>query len=98
MTFLLAVLVSGVLLNAMDVPVPEYHLVFVDSNGKLTKVVTDKDGKFQVELITPETYRLHVGLEETSASESPNSVVYGPALTGGHTLDHYGSAAHHASF
>ena len=55
MTALFAVLISGVLLNAVDVPVPEYHLVFEDANGKLVGVVTDKDGKFQVDA-DPGTY------------------------------------------
>ena len=61
---LLAILISGVLLNNADVPVPDYHLVFTDDNGKLVGVVTDKDGRFQVDF-DPQTYRLHVGLDQT---------------------------------
>jgi len=64
MIALLAVLVSGVLLNAMDVPVPDYHLVFTDDNGKLVGVMTDKEGRFQVDL-APGDYRLYVGLDQT---------------------------------
>jgi len=70
MTALLAILVSGVLLNNMDVPMPEYHLVFADDthfvsadNRKLIGVVTDKDGKFQLDL-APETYRLNLCLDD----------------------------------
>jgi hypothetical protein len=51
-----AVLISGVLLNPMEVPIPNSHLVFKSASGKVIEVVTDKDGKFQVDL-APGTYR-----------------------------------------
>src|SRR5262245_19129150 len=57
----LAVLISGVLLNPMDVPRPKYYLAFTSSEGKWIEVTTDKDGKFQVDL-APGTYRYWVGL------------------------------------
>ena len=60
MTTLLAILISGVLLDSNDRPMPEYHLVFAATNGKLIGVVTDKDGKFQVDL-EPGTYRSQFG-------------------------------------
>jgi hypothetical protein len=59
MTFLLAVLISGVLLDTNDQPMPKYELVFTDVNLKLIKVTTDKDGKFQVNLASG-TYRYQV--------------------------------------
>jgi len=60
MTTLLAILISGVLLDSNDRPMPEYHLVFA-TNGKLIGVVTDKDGKFQVDL-APGIYLVERGL------------------------------------
>src|SRR5215510_3048403 len=56
MTALLAVLISGVLLNQMDQPMSNAHLVFISSTGKFIEVATDKSGKFQVQL-APGTYR-----------------------------------------
>ena len=60
MTTLLAILVSGVLFSQPGQPMPNYHFVFEDSNGKLTGVVTNKDGRFQVDL-APGTYRTEAG-------------------------------------
>jgi len=65
MTALFAVLISAVLLNQMDMPVPKYHLIFADAHGKVIEVVTDKDGRFQVDLAAPGTYRFQVGLGKT---------------------------------
>jgi hypothetical protein len=59
MTVLLAVLISGVLLDTNDKPMPKYELVFSDANLNLIKVTTDKDGKFQVNL-APGTYRFQI--------------------------------------
>jgi Carboxypeptidase regulatory-like domain len=59
MTFLLAVLISGVLLDTKDMPIPNYQLIFSDANLNLIKVTTDKDGKFQVNL-APGTYRYQI--------------------------------------
>jgi hypothetical protein len=59
MTALLAILISGVLLNQADMPLPSYQLVFSDANLKLIKVTTDKDGKFRVDL-APGTYRFQI--------------------------------------
>jgi hypothetical protein len=59
MTVLLAVLISGVLLDTNDRPMPNYQLVFSDANLNLIKVTTDKDGKFQVNL-APGTYRVQI--------------------------------------
>src|SRR5215510_11607129 len=50
MTVLLAVLVSGVLLGPMDLPVPAHYVSFTSSSAKVIELVTDKDGKFSVEL------------------------------------------------
>jgi carboxypeptidase family protein len=66
-TALFAVLVSGVLLNQMDAPMPKYHLVFTSSAGKFIEVTTDKDGKFRVDL-APGTYRLQIGFDGTVGS------------------------------
>ena len=61
----LSLLISGVLLNQMDMPMPKYHVAFISANGKLVEVVTtDKDGKFQVDL-APGTYRYRIGLNGT---------------------------------
>jgi hypothetical protein len=60
MTVLLAVLLSGVLLDSKDLPVSEYHLVFIDANAQLIEVaVTGTDGKFKVDL-APGAYRVQV--------------------------------------
>jgi hypothetical protein len=61
MMALLSVLISGVLLNNMDAPMPKYHLAFISADGKLTKTTTDKNGKFRVHL-APGTYRFQWGL------------------------------------
>jgi hypothetical protein len=61
MTVLLAILVSGVLLNTNDKPMPQYQLAFTSADGKVIKVITDKEGKFQVDL-EPGTYRYQFGL------------------------------------
>ena len=60
MTVLLAVLISGVLLDLSDKPKPNYQLVFTATDGKLFKVITDENGKFQVDL-KPGTYRYEFG-------------------------------------
>jgi len=62
MTALFAVLVSGVLLNSMEVPVPKYQLAFWSSEGKEIAVTTDEHGKFQVDL-APGTYRVQMGAD-----------------------------------
>jgi Carboxypeptidase regulatory-like domain len=59
MTVLLAILVSGVLLDANDQPMPKYELVFTDAKLNLIKVTTDKDGKFRVNL-APGPYRVQI--------------------------------------
>jgi hypothetical protein len=59
MTFLLAVLISGVLLNVTAQPIPKYELVFSDADLNLIKATTDKDGKFEVNL-APGTYRVQI--------------------------------------
>src|SRR5262245_20192734 len=60
MTVLLAVLISGVLLDSKDLPVSEYHLVFIDANAQLIEVaVTGTDGKFKVDL-APGAYRVQI--------------------------------------
>jgi hypothetical protein len=61
MTVLLAVLISGVLLDANDQPMPKYQLAFTSADGKLIKAITNKDGKFRVNL-APGTYRFQFGL------------------------------------
>ena len=58
MGVLLAILISGVLLDANDQPLPKYDLVFTSADRKLIKVITDENGKFQVDL-APGTYRTH---------------------------------------
>jgi len=60
MTALFAVLISGVLLNPMDVPMPKYQLAFWSSEGKEIFVTTDEHGKFSVDL-APGTYRVQMG-------------------------------------
>jgi len=56
-TILLAVLISGVLLDGKDMPIPNHHITFIlPANPKGIEVTTDKDGKFQVDL-APGTYR-----------------------------------------
>ena len=61
----LSLLISGVLLNPMDAPMPKYHVAFISAKGKLVEVITtDKDGKFQVDL-APGTYRYRIGLNGT---------------------------------
>jgi hypothetical protein len=60
MAVLLAVLISGVLLDANDKPMPKYQLVFTDGDLKVIKVMTDENGKFQVDL-EPGTYRSQFG-------------------------------------
>ena len=64
MAALFAVLVSGVLLNHMDMPMPKCHLAFTSSEGKLIEATTDKDGKFSVDL-APGTYGFRIGLDGT---------------------------------
>jgi len=60
MTVLLAVLLSGVLLDSKDLPVSEYHLVFIDANALLIEVaVTGTDGKFKVDH-APGAYRVQI--------------------------------------
>ena len=61
----LSLLITGVLLNQMDMPMPKYHVAFISAKGKLVEVITtDKDGKFQVDL-APGTYRYRIGLNGT---------------------------------
>jgi hypothetical protein len=61
----LSLLISGVLLNPMDAPMPKYHVAFISADGKLIEVITtDKDGKFQVNL-APGTYRVQIGFDGT---------------------------------
>src|SRR5262245_61902401 len=61
----LSLLITGVLLNQMDMPMPKYHVTFISAKGKLVEVITtDKDGKFQVDL-APGTYRYRIGLNGT---------------------------------
>src|SRR5262249_39769572 len=58
---LFAILISGVLLDANDKPLPKYPLVFFNSaDGKPVKVTTNENGKFQVKL-EPGTYRSEFG-------------------------------------
>jgi|RhiMetdeSRZDD1v2_1073273.scaffolds.fasta_scaffold700003_1 hypothetical protein len=57
---LLAVLISGVLLDSNDKPLPKHYLAFVLPNDKWLEVVTDKDGKFRVNL-APGTYDYRLG-------------------------------------
>jgi len=61
MTILLAVLISGVLLNSNDKPLPKSYLALTATDGKLIQVRTDENGKFQVDL-APGTYRYQWGL------------------------------------
>jgi hypothetical protein len=68
MTVLLAVLISGVLLDTKDMPMPKYPLAFVSADGKLISVTTDKDGKFRVDLPAPGTYRVQLVLDGTVES------------------------------
>ena len=61
----LSLLITGVLLNQMDMPMSKYHVAFISAKGKLVEVITtDKDGKFQVDL-APGTYRYRIGLNGT---------------------------------
>jgi hypothetical protein len=65
MSVLLAVLISGVLLDHQDRPMSIYHLTFISTDGKLIEAITtDKDGKFQVDL-APGAYRLQFGFDGT---------------------------------
>jgi hypothetical protein len=65
MTVLLAVFLSGVLLDHRDRPMSIYHLTFISADGKLIEAITTgKDGKFQVDL-APGTYRLQFGFDGT---------------------------------
>jgi hypothetical protein len=68
MTAWLSILISGVLLNHMDAPMPVYHLTFISESGELIEAInTDKDGKFQVDL-APGTYRVLMGFDRTVES------------------------------
>jgi hypothetical protein len=67
MTFLLAVLISGVLLDSKDMPMPKYPLAIVSADGKLISVTTDKNGKFRADL-APGTYRVQLVLDGTVES------------------------------
>lgn len=62
MTILLVVLISGMLLDSKDVPMPKSHLVFTSNEGKLVEVTTKKDGTFRVKL-APGTYRVLIGTD-----------------------------------
>jgi hypothetical protein len=64
MTVLLAVLISGVLLDINDQPMSKYHLAFTSANSQFIKVTTDKDGKFSVDLAVG-TYRFQVDSDGT---------------------------------
>ncbi len=69
----LALLISGVLLNQMDMPMPKYHILFSPGNGgfKLVELLTtDKDGKFSVDL-APGTYRFQIRLNITPYTYYP---------------------------
>src|SRR5262249_4484098 len=56
-TMLLAVLISGVLLDGKDMPMPNYRFALINADSwKVIKAETDKDGKFQVDL-APGVYR-----------------------------------------
>jgi Carboxypeptidase regulatory-like domain len=60
MTVLLAILISGVLLDSNDRAMPNYHLVFTSADGKLfIEAMTDKEGKFRV-FLAPGTYRFQI--------------------------------------
>jgi hypothetical protein len=66
MTVLLAVLISGVLLDHQDRPMSNYHITFIAADGRLIEAVTtDKDGKFQVDLPGPGIYRFQAGFNGT---------------------------------
>jgi len=80
----LAVLISGVLLNNANAPIPNYPLVFTSSDDKLIKTITDKEGKFQVELepgvydvigqsITVGNYTSTLKLKQPPFVEAPKS-------------------------
>ena len=59
MSILLAILISGTLLSdAKDIPMSRCHFSFLSPDGKRIEAITDKDGKFSVD-IAPGTYRLH---------------------------------------
>ena len=59
MPALFAILISGVLLNVTDQPIPNSHFVFVSTQGKRIEVVTDKEGNFRANLV-PGTYRVQI--------------------------------------
>jgi hypothetical protein len=66
MTFLLAILVSGVLLDSSDRAMPEYHIAFTSKSGELIEATTGKDGKFYVAL-PPGTHRFQIRINGTNS-------------------------------
>ena len=71
-----AVLISGVLLNPMDAPMPKLRFAFMSGAGTLIWAVTDENGTFSVDL-APGTYRVRIGPElgeQVTVDESTSKV------------------------
>jgi len=71
-----AVLISGVLLNPMDAPMPKLRFAFMSGAGMLIWAMTDENGTFSVNL-APGTYRVRIGPElgeQVTVEESTSKV------------------------